>query len=168
MRAIRVASAVLLGVTALSFTAPAAQAAPAGDITSFGFGVLPSTVAAGGQVTLRVDSCNDKATVSSGVFDTVTIPKGQSSATATVDWDAKPGAVHEVTFQCGNESGQTDLTIATGRPAHQPTRGARAGAGGTVAGLDLQEIGLGAVLIAGSLGAAWHWSRRRPEDGGHS
>ncbi|UUU26447.1 hypothetical protein [Streptomyces sp. DSM 40750] len=172
MRAIRVASAALLGVTALSLTVPAAHAARAGDITSFGFSVLPSTIDAGGQVTLRVDGCHDRTTVSSGVFDTVTIPKGQSSAKATVDWDAKPGAVYEVTFQCGNESGQTDLTIAAGHPTHHPTHhpsgGSHAGAGGTVAGFDLQEIGLGAALVAGSLAVAWHWSRRRTEDGDHT
>ncbi|BBC38379.1 uncharacterized protein SGFS_096730 [Streptomyces graminofaciens] len=171
MRAIRVASAALLGATALCLTPPAAHAAPTGDITSFGFSVLPSTIAAGGQVTLRVDNCDSHTTVSSGVFDTVTIPKGQSSATAKVDWDAKPGAVYEVTFQCGKESGQTDLTIAGGTPTHHPThvppRGSHAGAGGTAAGFDLREIGLGAALVAGSLGVTWRLSRRRPagEDG---
>ncbi|WP_327726691.1 hypothetical protein OG250_04045 [Streptomyces sp. NBC_00487] len=167
MRAIRVASAALLGVTALSLTAPAAHAARAGDITSFGFSVMPSTVAPGGQVTLRVDGCHRRTTVSSGVFDTVTLPRGQSSATATVDRDARPGTVYEVTFQCGDESGRTDLTIAhpTHHPTHYPTRGSHAGAGGTLAGFDLQEIGLGAALVAGSLCAAWRWSRRRPEDG---
>jgi hypothetical protein len=41
-----------------------------------------------------------------------------------------------------------------------------AGEGGTVAGFDLKEIGLGAALIAGSVGAAYHFSRRRTgEDG---
>lgn len=167
MRAIRVASAALLGVTALSLTAPAAHAARAGDITSFGFSVMPSTVAPGGQVTLRVDGCHRRTTVSSGVFDTVTLPRGQSSATATVDRDARPGTVYEVTFQCGDESGRTDLTIAhpTHHPTHYPTRGSHAGAGGTLAGFDLQEIGLGAALVAGSLCAARRWSRRRPEDG---
>ncbi|MDX3666905.1 hypothetical protein [Streptomyces europaeiscabiei] len=172
MRAIRVASAALLGLTALSLTAPAAHAARAGDITSFGFGVVPSTIAAGGQVTLRVDGCHHRTTVSSGVFDTVTIPRGRSVATADVDWDARPGTVYEVTFQCGDESGRTDLTIASSRPPHHPTHhptgGSHAGAGGTVAGFDLHEIGLGAALVAGSLTAAWRWSRRRPEDGSHT
>jgi hypothetical protein len=167
MRAIRVASAVLLGVTALSLTAPAAYAAPAGDITSFGFSVAPSTVAPGGKVTLRVDDCRSRTTVSSAVFDTVTIPRGHSSARATVDWDARHGAVYEVSFQCGDESGQTELTIAAARPSHRPSHGSHAGSGGTVAGLDLGEIGLGAALVAGTLGVAWRWSRRRPEDGSH-
>lgn len=54
MRAIRVASAALLGVTALTFTAPAAFAGDRDDhnITPFAFSVQPSTIAAGGQVSL--------------------------------------------------------------------------------------------------------------------
>ncbi|MEU6223226.1 hypothetical protein [Streptomyces sp. NPDC047042] len=171
MRAIRVASAALLGVTALTLTAPAAHAVVANNsVTSFGFSVVPSTVAAGGEVTLRVDNCNDDTRVSSGVFDTVTIPKGHSSRTTKVDWDAKPGASYRVTFTCGGESGHTDLTIAGGHPS-DPTqyplpiqRGVHAGEGGTVAGFDLGEIGLGAALIVGSLTVAYHFSRRRPSD----
>lgn len=40
-------------------------------------------------------------------------------------------------------------------------RGVHAGEGGTVAGFDLKEIGLGAALIVGSVGTAYHFSRRR-------
>ncbi|MFD5625332.1 MULTISPECIES: hypothetical protein [unclassified Streptomyces] len=171
MRAIRVASAALLGVTALTFSAPAAVAGDEDhNITPFGFSVQPSTIAAGGQVSLllkRDGGCSGRATVTSGVFDTVTIHKNQSSATAMVDWDAKPGAVYEVTFTCDGVSGNTDLTIAAGRhndPTHYPVplqRGVRAGVGGTVGGFDLKEIGLGAALIAGSIGTAWYMTRRR-------
>ncbi|MDW4906356.1 hypothetical protein RB628_13665 [Streptomyces sp. ADMS] len=171
MRAIRVASAALLGVTALTLTAPAAHAAVTDNsVTSFGFSVVPSTIAAGGQVTLRVDNCNDDTRVSSGVFDPVTIPKGRSSTTAKVDWDAKPGAAYRVTFTCGGESGHTDLTIAIGQPSnptHYPLpvqHGVHAGEGGSAAGFDLREIGLGAALIAGSLTVAYHFSRRRTGD----
>jgi hypothetical protein len=39
-----------------------------------------------------------------------------------------------------------------------------AGEGGTLAGFDLKEIGLGAALIAGSLGVAYHFSRRRTDE----
>jgi hypothetical protein len=39
-----------------------------------------------------------------------------------------------------------------------------AGEGGAVAGFDLKEIGLGAALIAGSLGVAYHFSRRRTDE----
>jgi hypothetical protein len=184
MHAIRVASAALLGVTALTFTAPAAVAGDGdgnNNITPFGFSVQPSTIAAGGQVSLllkRDGGCKGNATVSSGVFDTVTIRQGQSQATALVDWDAKPGALYEVTFTCDGMSGHTDLTIATGRtnnnvPNPNPNqnqnqvpvqRGVRAGVGGSIAGFDLKEIGLGSALIAGSVGAAWYMSRRRPAD----
>ncbi|MEV0170449.1 hypothetical protein AB0I00_04885 [Streptomyces sp. NPDC050803] len=177
MRAIRVASAALLGVTALTFTAPAALAKGDDNITPFGFSVLPSTIAAGGQVTLRLDrdngGCKGSATVTSAVFDTITIPSHSSQATAVVDWDAKPGAMYRVTFACDGISGSTSLTIAGGRPTHQPVPqpfppgGVHAGEGGSSAGFDLKEIGLGAALIAGSVGAAYHLSRRRTgEDGG--
>ncbi|MHC3467495.1 hypothetical protein ACYF6T_02160 [Streptomyces sp. 7R007] len=166
MRAIRVASAALLGAGALVCSAPAAVA---GNVTPFGFSVLPSTIAAGGQVTLQLDrdgGCRGAATVTSAVFDTVTIAQGRSSATAKVDWDAKPGAVYQVTFTCDGVSGSTDLTIAGGRPVGptpvpNPHRGVHAGQGGSIAGFDGKEIGLGAALIAGSVGAAYHFSRRR-------
>ncbi|MEV5342840.1 hypothetical protein AB0K93_30830 [Streptomyces sp. NPDC052676] len=164
MRAIRVASAALLGLTALSFASPAAHAR--GAETGFRVAVLPQTVAAGGQVTLRARGCEQDVRVRSGVFDDVVIRRGQSFATAVVDWDARPGAVYEVTFYCGTFWQTASLTIAGGRPSHHPTpapwptRGAHAGEGGA-GGFDLHEIGLGAALIAGSLGAAYRFSRRR-------
>lgn len=199
MHAIGVASAALLGVTALTFTASAALAGnddDSGDggrdsgrsnsnITSFGFNVQPQTIEAGGRLRLNAESCDSVTRVSSGVFDTVTIPSGQSSATALVDRDAKAGAVYEVTFQCGNESGRTELTIATDRSdtdsdtntntnssTHTTRdqvsvpvtaqRGVRAGVGGSSGGgFDLKEIGLGTALIAGCVGTAWHMTRRR-------
>lgn len=82
-----------------------------------------------------------------------------------VDWDARPGAVYDVTFSCGGASGSTGLTIASGRSS-SPTpvplqRGVRAGVGGSVGGFDLKEIGMGAALITGSVGAAWYMVRRR-------
>ncbi|WP_053659604.1 hypothetical protein [Streptomyces sp. MMG1121] len=52
-------------------------------------------------------------------------------------------------------------------PFQSAQHGVRAGAGGSIAGFDLKEIGLGAALIAGSLGTAYHFARRRAdEDGG--
>ncbi|MFJ5775598.1 hypothetical protein [Streptomyces sp. NPDC093094] len=176
MRAIRrVASAALLGVTALACSAPAAAAKGDPDITPFGFSVLPTTIAAGGQVTLRVDRelgrCRGSVTVTSGIFDTVTIRPGHSSGTAVIDWDVKIGAMYRVTFTCDGVSGSTDVSIAGGRPV-VPTpvpltpHGVHAGEGGSLAGFDLKEIGLGAALIAGSIGAAYHLSRRRTGDDG--
>lgn len=101
MRVIRVASVALLGAAALGVAAPAALADDGNhNITSFGFTVSPSTVAPGGTVTLNATGCEvPSVTVSSGVFDTVTLEEGRS-ATARVDDDAKPGAEYEVTFDC--------------------------------------------------------------------
>ncbi|MGW6529096.1 hypothetical protein [Streptomyces venezuelae] len=178
MRAIRVASAALLTASALALSAPAASAAAVGEenVTAFGFSITPKTVAAGGQVTLNVDGCDDGDTkVTSGVFDDTTIPKGQKSATAHVFWDAKPGAMYEVTFTCNGSnpgSDKTDLTIATGRPDNnshhnqhnqhnQHNKGVKAGIGGSLGGLDLHEIALGSALILGTLGTAYYKARRR-------
>ncbi|MDH6485540.1 hypothetical protein [Streptomyces sp. SAI-127] len=169
MRAIRVASAALLGMAALSFSAPAAVAKDT-DITPFGFSVLPSTVAAGGQVALLLErnhgGCRGSATVTSEVLDTVIIPPHKSYATAVVDWDARPGSVYRVTFTCDGVSGSTRVTIAGGRPDGptpvplHPDRGVHAGGGGSIAGFDLKELGMGAALITGSIGAAYNFSRR--------
>lgn len=167
MRAIRLASAALLGAGALALAAPAAVAAESGErgTTSFGFDVSPTTVAAGDDVTLSVWGCETEAKVFSAAFDPVVIPKGQHSATATVGWDAEPGG-QEVTFQCGKEFGNKDLTIEAGQPKQGQShmhaqKGVKAGAGGTIAGFDPGDIGLGLALVMGSVGAAYHWSHRR-------
>ncbi|MEV8420564.1 hypothetical protein [Streptomyces niveus] len=121
MRAIRAASAALLGAAALALTTPAvAMATAAAPATPFGFAVTPSVIAAGGQVTLTVTGCSSTATATSGVFDDTVIPSG-GSARASIFWDAKPGAMYEVTFTCNGEEGTTDLTIAGGTPAPTPT-----------------------------------------------
>ncbi|MDI3403895.1 hypothetical protein [Streptomyces cavernicola] len=195
MRAISLASAAVVTAGALALTAPAAHATVAGDkdnnITSFGFSVTPSTVAAGGKVTLKVDGCDADAHATSGVFDKVTIRKGRT-ATAAVDWDAKPGAMYTVTFECKGETGTTDLTISTGGGQHtggqhtggqhtggmntggmdtggrqhNTQRGVKAGIGGAFSDLDFSELALGAALIAGALGSAYYWARRRPNEDG--
>jgi hypothetical protein len=176
MRAIRVASAALLGMTALTLSAPAAVAKGDNPITPFGVSVLPSTVAAGDQVTLLLErnhgGCKGSATVTSAVFDTITIPPHKSQATVVVDWDARPGAVYQVTFTCDGVNASTSLTVAGGRPVGptpvplDPNRGVHAGEGGSFAGFDVKELGMGALLIAGSIGAAYHFSRRRAGDDG--
>ncbi|WP_432193942.1 hypothetical protein [Streptomyces sp. bgisy027] len=172
MRAIRVASAALLGVSALAVTAPAAQAQS--DNSGFWATVRPTTVMPGEHVRLRATGCEQSVTVSSGVFDTVTIPRGRTTAWARVDRDARRGAVYEVSFYCGTFWQSVDLTIAGGRPdrpdrpdrTEHPEHGVRAGEGGTFAGLDLKEIGLGAALITAALGTAYHLSRRRTDEDG--
>ncbi|MET9758832.1 hypothetical protein ABZ016_07210 [Streptomyces sp. NPDC006372] len=172
MRAICVATAVLLGAGALTSCVPAADAANQSD---YGFSVDPSTVPPGGKVTLRVDrnACRGETAVSSPVFDVVTIAPWQSWTTAEVDWDAEAGAVYDVEFVCEKTSGTARLTVSGGRPPHHPhpghhgghpSKGVHAGEGGTLAGFDLKEIGLGGVLIAGSLGVAYHFTRRRTDE----
>ncbi|MEU6547212.1 hypothetical protein [Streptomyces sp. NPDC046859] len=167
MRAIRVASAALLGASALAATAPAAHAS--GDDSGFWARVVPSAVEPGGQVRLHASGCEQSVTVSSGVFDTVVIPRWRTTARVTVDRDAKRGAVYEVSFYCGTFWQSADLRITGGRPEPRPRpahldKGVKAGAGGTPAGFDLKEIGLGAALVTGAIGTAYHLSRRRTDE----
>ncbi|MBT2456193.1 hypothetical protein [Streptomyces sp. ISL-86] len=118
-------AALALGVLGV-LGAPAATAAEAQPITSFGFSITPSTVAPGGQVALSVSGCNAAfSTASSGVFDTVSIARGQT-VRVTVDRDARRGAVYSVSFTCNGETGSADLTIAGGttRPTTSSTTGA--------------------------------------------
>ncbi|MEU9971839.1 hypothetical protein [Streptomyces sp. NPDC051014] len=233
MHAIRLASAALLGIGALVLGAPAALTddesggdRDAGRQASFGVRVTPSTVTAGGRISLRVsrdESCRGAATVSSDVFDTVRIPEGRDSVAATVHRDARSQTSYRVTVDCDGTRGSTELSIAgtqssgrvddgtgvradgrtdgvtdgqsgvhtgsrtdgltddgsddlsggdadgltgSGTQPLQPDRGVRAGAGGSVAGFDLKEIGLGALLVTASVGTAYRIARRRAgEDG---
>ncbi|MFF3554090.1 hypothetical protein ACWD4V_32200 [Streptomyces tsukubensis] len=111
MRAIRAASAALLGATVLALAAPVARAGGNGDPVRFT--VSPSTVAPGGRIALSASNCPTTATASSGIFDTATIRPG-TSATATVDTDARRGAQYSVRFTCGNQQGTFILTISGG------------------------------------------------------
>ncbi|MER5793549.1 hypothetical protein [Streptomyces sp. NPDC001980] len=268
MRAIRVASAALLGLGALALSAPIILASDTRDTRDtsdaarddgahFGFRVTPTTVAAGGRVSLHLDrgsGCRGAATVTSGAFDTVRIPSEQDSVTATVDRTAKSQASYRVTFSCDGSSVSTQLAIASstsaghgdghtdepgtgngradeqtggrtaghadggtgsgtdghgdgrtdeatdarsdsesdsradaatdgrtdsradsgGSGSHEelnpqplpPAQGVQAGEGGSIDGFDLKEIGLGAALVMGSVGAAYRRSRRHDgEDG---
>ncbi|MFE9795658.1 hypothetical protein ACFYRL_28445 [Streptomyces goshikiensis] len=115
-------AALALGALCMP-SATAAEAQPA--VTSFGFTVTPSTVAPGGQAVLSVSGCNAAyTTASSGIFDTVSIARGQT-ARVTVDRDARRGAVYSVSFTCNGETGSADVTIAGGttRPTTSSTAG---------------------------------------------
>lgn len=198
MGAIRTSPTALLGAAAagaaLMFgaaAAPAASAAEAAPITSFGFAITPSTVAPGGQVVLSVTGCNAAfATVSSGVFDTVSIDRGKT-ARVTVDRDARRGAQYSVSFTCNGETGSADLTIAggTGRPTTSSTtgtrrgtsagtsagsdagtgtgaprpasQGVRGGIGGSMARMNPLELGAGAGLVLGGVVGLAYALRRR-------
>ncbi|MEV7085259.1 hypothetical protein AB0O07_05040 [Streptomyces sp. NPDC093085] len=188
MRAICATAAALLGVASLALTAPTATAAVDGGTTPFGFTVTPRTVGPGGRVTLGVTNCATSATASSPVFDTVTIPSGRTAA-ATVDWDAKRGAVYQVSFSCNGATGRTTLTIAsaaaTPAASRAPTAsrapatsrapvvaattatpaGVRGGLGGSVGGVSTGELTAGAALVAAAV-AGTVWTVRRTVPGG--
>lgn len=181
MRAIRVAPAALLGAAACFLMAPAASAhVLTGNTSSFTPTITPSTVAPGGQVTLGAMGCTSDATAFSGVFDTTTIPRGRS-ATVTVDWDARRGAVYEVTFRCGTSTRTADLSItsgATSSPTNTPTTapttsstatasstaspsGVLGGLGGSVDTMDPGEIAAGAALVTVAAAGAFYVLRKR-------
>ncbi|WP_407836023.1 hypothetical protein ACE1OC_05680 [Streptomyces sp. DSM 116496] len=170
MGAIPTSPTALLGAAAAgallivgAAAAPAARAAEAAPITSFGFAITPSTVAPGGQVVLSVTGCNAAfATVSSGVFDTVSIDRGKT-ARVTVDRDARRGAQYSVSFTCAGETGSADLTIAggTGKPTTSSTVGARRSASadagtstGTSAGTGTGASRRATLGVRGGLGGS--------------
>ncbi|MER6997886.1 hypothetical protein [Streptomyces sp. NPDC000410] len=178
MRAIPVASAALLGAAAaLALSTPLATATPADGGAGagsaarrapFSYSVSPSTVAPGGQVRLTVSGCTTTATASAGIFDTVTIAPGMS-ASATVDADARRGAVYSVAFTCNGQTGTTDLTIAGGTAAPTirstttvpPVQGVKGGLGGSIGKLNALEIAAGSVLVLTAAGGAFYLVRRR-------
>ncbi|MFD7961962.1 hypothetical protein ACFV5J_14290 [Streptomyces zaomyceticus] len=191
MRAIRAASVALLSAAAVIVVAPTALAGEDENhgVTSFGFSVTPTTIAPGGTVTLTSDGCEEPSvTVTSGVFDTITLNEGRSG-TATVDLDAKAGAQYEITFDCKGERGTTTLTVAQGGTggtggntsgntgghdegtatgAHKGVKagyGTAAATGADSEGLGVAEVVTGVLLIAGALGAAVVLTRRRDAGG---
>ncbi|MEF9886702.1 hypothetical protein [Streptomyces sp. P9-A4] len=179
MRAIRAASTALLGAAALALAAPAAVAADGAPAPNprvarakapGDFVVSPSLVAPGGRVTLSAPGCASTATASAGVFDTATIAPG-SAVTATVDQDARRGAVYTVSFNCtGGEQDTVALTVS-GVPTATPTisstvltppRGVRGGLGGSVGdGLDPVELAAGAALVLAAAAGGAYVLRRR-------
>lgn len=175
MRTIRTTGAALLGCAALALTAPAASAAD-------GYAVTPSTIAAGGKVTLSAPGCTTQATASSGIFDTATVPAG-GSAMVTVDWDAKPGAMYSVSFDCAGTKGTAQLTIAGGStapttsstaiapvtrsPASASPRGVRGGLGGSIGGMDAGELAAGTALVVVAATGVVFAVRRRSEGRQH-
>lgn len=183
MRAIRAASTALLGAAALALAAPvtvafAADGAPAPNPRVRGakapgdFVVSPSLVSPGGQVTLSAPGCSSTATATAGVFDTVQIAPG-SSVTATVDADAKRGAVYTVAFNCsGGVQDTVDLTIsglATLSPTARSTvlltpRGVQGGLGGSQSAVGPGTLAAGtALVLVAAAGSAYAIRRRSSE-----
>ncbi|MFG3409959.1 hypothetical protein [Streptomyces sp. NPDC048142] len=185
MRAIRVAPLALLGAGALTLLAPsAAHAAPDGAASTFNPTISPSVIAPGGRVTLGAGGCTGETTITSGIFDTATIPSGSTTTTATVDTDARRGAVYAVTFSCGSTgtSRNVNLTItgsATSTPTPTPTTvptasstalvpsGVRGGLGGSSGTTDTVEVAAGAALVVAAASGALYFARRRTTDRRH-
>ncbi|MEY9962221.1 plastocyanin [Streptacidiphilus sp. MAP12-16] len=165
MRTTPAASIAVVSTAVLALSAPLALAeGGGGTITSFGFTVSPGTVAPGGTVTLNATGCEvPSVTVSSGVFDTVTLNEGHS-ATATVDSTAKPGAQYTVTFSCNGQTGTTELTISSTTPSTTPAAPlgpVRTGIGGSITRLDsVESAGGAALLAAAALGGTFALRRR--------
>ncbi|MEU5717021.1 hypothetical protein AB0G71_14735 [Streptomyces sp. NPDC020403] len=166
MRAIRVAPVALLGAVACALMTPAAsaQVLTGGTSTTFTPTLTPSTVAPGGRVTLGAVGCTGDATASSGVFDTVTIPRGKS-ATTTVGQGAKRGAVYQVTFRCGATTRTAALTItAATTPTTSSTaspRGVLGGLGGSIDPVGPAEIAAGSALVTAAAAGTFFALRRR-------
>ncbi|WMX43922.1 hypothetical protein RGF97_02255 [Streptomyces roseicoloratus] len=134
----------------------------------------PGVVAPGGRITLSAPGCPSTATASAGIFDTVTIAPG-SAATATVDTDAKRGAVYTVSFNCtGGVQGTVDLTIsggATATPTARSTvlttpRGVQGGLGGSFDSTDAWTLAAGGgMVLASAVGLVLVIRRRSSSDG---
>ncbi|MFD7319641.1 hypothetical protein ACFV9D_00905 [Streptomyces sp. NPDC059875] len=183
MRAIRVASTAVLGAAALALAAPVASAAdgaPAPNPKAAraqapgDFVVSPSLVAPGGRVTLSAPGCRSTATASASIFDLATIAPG-SRAIATVDLDARRGAVYRVTFNCtGGITDTVNLTISgtTATPTTRSTvlatpRGVQGGLGGSVGGVDTATLVAGAgMAVAATAGTVFVVRRRSHLDRG--
>ncbi|MET9144282.1 hypothetical protein [Streptomyces sp. NPDC004042] len=128
MRVIRVVSAALLGLGALTLSAPAAVAS-GGDGGSYDGGGHSSYGGGGG---------GDRSYGGGG---------GDSGSYG------------------GDEEDEGRGGRGGGKPEHFQ-HGVRAGGGGTVAGFDLKEVGMGTALITGSVGTAYYLSRRRTGEEG--
>ncbi|MFB7533715.1 hypothetical protein ACFC0C_36980 [Streptomyces sp. NPDC056178] len=177
MHAIGVAPVALLGATALVPTVAAASAYAAtstGASSATGYTVTPSVIAPGSQVVLAARGCSTTATAGSGVFDTVTIPRGKTAA-ATVDRDARPGAAYEVTFICNTSPDSVARVGLTVGPAPGvPTTGtpvAPAGVQGPpgdgVARMNAAKVAAGTAVAVVAATAAIHVVRLRRESRPH-
>ncbi|MGV9344981.1 hypothetical protein ACWDSD_09275 [Streptomyces spiralis] len=141
MRVIRVVSAALLGVSALTFSAPAALASGGDGGHSYG-----------SEGRSYGDSRSDDGGGYGG--------GGGDSRSHGGGGGGGYGGSDDGGYDDEGRGGG-----GGGRPEHF-RHGVRAGEGGTIAGFDLKEIGMGTALIAGSVGAAYYLSRRRTGEEG--
>ncbi|MGW5129575.1 hypothetical protein ACWEQ7_37180 [Streptomyces sp. NPDC004069] len=146
MRVIGVVSAALLGVGALTFCAPAAVASGGDGGRSYGGGGgggdSRSYSSGGGGDEGRSYSGGDSRSYSGS---------GNGSGSGRSGY----GDDDEGRFGGRGDSGSEHFQ-----------HGVRAGVGGTGTGFDLKQIGMGTVLIGGSIGTAYYFSRRRTGEEG--
>ncbi|MFF4144098.1 hypothetical protein ACFY0A_22395 [Streptomyces sp. NPDC001698] len=147
MRVIGVVSAALLGVGALTFCAPAAVAS-GGDGRSYGNGGGDSRSYGGGG------GGNEDRYGGGGGGGGNSYGGGGGSSYGG-NGRSGYGGDDEGSFGGRGGGGSEHLR-----------HGVRAGVGGTVAGFDLKQIGLGTALIGGSVGTAYCLSRRRTGEEG--
>jgi hypothetical protein len=155
-------AALALGISVLFVPALIAQPAAAARAAIF-LELSPSTVPAGDDVGLRA-SCDDNlkaATVTSGLFGTVTVaPRyGFLTATAKVPSGARPGD-YRVDLKCpdGKTASATMHVVAK----VQPARGPATGGGGTAPGRGAPlMIGSGLAILVVALGLGAVSLRRR-------
>ncbi|GHD88069.1 hypothetical protein [Streptomyces naganishii] len=145
MRVIPVVSAALLGVGALTFSAPAAFAAGGGDSHSYGSDSGSHSYGGGGGDS-RSDDGDGSGGRSGGGGGGEDRGRGGDSRSEDSDDEGRSGG--------------------GGHKREHFQHGVRAGEGGTIAGFDLKEIGMGTALIGGSVGAAYYLSRRRTGEEG--
>ncbi|MFK4144815.1 hypothetical protein [Streptomyces sp. NPDC004065] len=139
MRVIGVVSAALLGVGALTLSAPAAFAS-GGDGSYGGGGGSHSSYGGGGG-------------------------EGRSGGGGGGGGHSYGGGGGEGRSEDDGDDEGRSGGYDSGRPEHF-RHGVHAGGGGTVAGFDLEQIGMGTALIAGSVGAAYFLARRRSGEEG--
>ncbi|MEU0692562.1 hypothetical protein ABZ349_01045 [Streptomyces niveus] len=112
MRRIGAASAAIVGAAALVLGA--GWPAFAGDEAEFDYSVSPETIEPGGKVEIRTKGCRvPTVTVSSGVFETVTLNEGEAKSARIFD-DVKPEAEYEITFDCDGKIRSLPLMIKPG------------------------------------------------------
>lgn len=114
MRRIGTASAAVAGAAALVLGA--GWTAFAGDEAEFDYSVSPEAIEPGGEVEIRTTGCQvPTVTVSSGVFETVTLNEGEAKAARIFD-DVKAEAEYEITFDCDGVIRSVPLMIKPGKP----------------------------------------------------
>ena len=155
-------AALILGLPVLFVPAVAAAPAEASRAAIF-LELSPSTVPVGEEVGLRA-SCDDNlkaATVTSGLFGTVTVaPRyGFLTATARVPAGTRPGD-YRIDLRCPDGASARATLHVVARVV--PTRGPATGGGGTAPGRNAPVlIGSGLAIVAMALALGVLALRRR-------